>query len=373
MKLSFTPKGHCLISKQTGIQIAEKLKGIKYPQRAKSYDVVEIGHKFKPEEYNTRIITFRDKNGKIVQRNITENTPNATIDIRRNYIDYGKTLIEDPKNVYRDVEIQGRKISTVTKKDGVFFSKSEEIQTRTLNTPQPIVNISQIESTPTGYSGIEKEKQSLYEYRKGHRHGYSVENIIRNNHSGVFKLGDFKAEFENMKDSPINDRYFLFHLYPLKHFKRVAPYTIENPAHTPPLTHIKWYNQHPEKDAETASFGFFDGDVNLNNKTLNTKIEVIKTTAHEKEHAYQKAERNKPIELHTEETKKNIDAHQNYIAPEKDFEKYKANHNEIRAKEAERNAVDEYMKSSDDLKLKFPYAADYQIGFSYVDEARYYR
>ena len=49
MGLKFNTNGHWLISKQTGIKLTEKLKEIKYPQRAKTYDIVEIGHNFKPK------------------------------------------------------------------------------------------------------------------------------------------------------------------------------------------------------------------------------------------------------------------------------------------------------------------------------------
>ncbi len=360
MVLRFNTNGHCLISKQTGIKLTEKLKGIKYPQRAKTYDIVEIGHNFKPEEYNTRILTFKDKNGKILQRNITEKTPDDIIETKKNYKEYPITYIEDPYDVFRDLEVKGRKISSVTKKNGEYFSKSEEIQTIADTSNKPVVTISKIETSPTGFSGLEEEKQSIYEYKKGRRKGFWAGNYIRNNHAGIFKFSDFKTQSENMNYNPGNEKYGLLFIYPLKQFKRVAPYIIENPEHKPPSTIIKWYSKYPDK---TISRGFYNGTVNLNRKGLFTKSDVVRTTAHEKEHAYQSIERHKPIEEHTEEIKKNIDAHKNYVDADKNFEEYKNNYNEVKAREAGNIAINEYKTSLDKLRNEFMYAPDYHFGF----------
>ena len=363
MVLKFNSVGHYLISRQTGIEISSKLKGIKYPQKAKTYDFVEIGHEFKPLTHNTQIITFRDKNGKIVQRNIINNKPNETIEVKKNYKYYSKTYIRNADDPLNWLGVLGRKISSVTQKNGVYVSKSEEIQTHIKKNSKPILTISKIESYSTGYPALERETQSLYEYGKGSRKGYSAQNYYRNNNSGLFKFSDYREDFENMENILKDDKYSMLYIYPLRQFKRVAPYVIESPLHTPPLTGIKWYSKYKHPEDKTISLGYYDGDVHLNRRSLITKSDVVRTTAHEKEHAYQRYERRKPIEQHTEETKKNIEAYNNYVSADDDFEQYKANYNETKAREAGLLAIKEYKTSLDNLRSNFPYAPNYQFGY----------
>ena len=360
MVLKFNSAGHCLITKQIGIELTQKLKGIKYPQRAKSYDIVEIGHNFKPEEYYTKIITFRDKNGNILQRNMTQKTPYETLETKKNYIKYKDTAIFEPGS-YNFLLVGGRKISSITKKNGNFFAKSEEIQTFPKTESNPRVTISKIESFSTGYPAVEKENQSLYEYSKGYKKGYSLKNYIRNNDAGLFKLGDFEATFANTNDLS-QDKYLPLHLYSVKQFKRIAPYMIENSEHTPPILSVKWYNKYPNPGEESISYGFFNGQVNLNKKTLNTKENIIQTTAHEKEHGYQRNEMQKPVEQHNEETRRYIQATKNYVKPEENYEEYRKNYKEVKAREAEINALNEYKDNLNKLREEFPYAPDYQFG-----------
>ena len=360
MVLKFNSAGHCLISKQTGIELTQKLKGIKYPQRAKTYDVVEIGHNFNPEEYNTKIITFRDKSGEILQRNVIQKTPNETLETKKNYIKYKDTAIFEPGS-YNFLLVGGRKISSVIKKNGKFFAKSEEIQTVPKTESNPRVTISKIESFSTGYPAVEKENQSCYEYTKGHKKGYSLQNYIRNNDAGLFKFGDFKAKFENMNDLS-QDKHLLLHLYSAKQFRRIAPYIIENPEHTPPIVSVKWYNKYPNPNDNNISYGFFNGQVNLNKRTVKSKEQVIQSAAHEKEHGYQREEMRKPIKEHTEETKKYIYATRNYIKAEVNYEEYKKNYKEVKAREAGRKALNEYMENLNNLREEFSYAPDYQFG-----------
>ncbi len=360
MVLKFNSAGHCLITKQTGIAITKKLKGIKYPQKAKSYDIVQIGHDFKPLTNNTEIITFRDKNGEILQRNITHKTPNELTETKKNYIKYKDTAIFEPES-YNFLLVGGRKISSITKKNGNFFSKSEEIQTYPKTNSNPRVTISKIESFTTGYPAVEKENQSLYEYSKDCKKGYYLKNYIRNNDSGLFKFGDFKTHFDEMIDLS-TDKYLPLHLYSIKQFRQIAPHIIENPKHSSPFTIIKWYNKYPNPADDNISYGFFNGKVNLNKKTLKTKEQIIETTAHEKEHGYQRAEMRKPKEQHNEETKRYILATKNYVKADVNYEDYRNNYKEIKAREAERITLNDYKDNLNKLREEFPYAPDYQFG-----------
>ena len=60
--VNFNTKGHCLINKLDKISVTNNVRksfketmGIKFPQRVKTYDIVELGHDFKPEINNTKI------------------------------------------------------------------------------------------------------------------------------------------------------------------------------------------------------------------------------------------------------------------------------------------------------------------------------
>lgn len=358
----FNSKGSCLINKQIGLALTKRFEGIKHPQYAKSVDIVKIGHNFNPDKNNTEIITFRDKYGKIVQRNIIEKTEGDIVEIKKNY----KTLpigeVEDPSNFMNILEVAGRKISSVIKKNGKYFSKIEEIQTTPNSSSKPLVTISKIESFAGPYPQIEIENQSIYQYSKGLKKGYTVKDIARNNDAGLFTFGDLKCSFENMKDIS-NDKYFLLHLYPAKNFKRIAPHIVENPQHPVTGANIHWYNKKAPKEAKTVSLGYYNGTVNLNNREINSKEQVIRTTAHEKEHMYQRIEMAKQKNESPEEIQKYIDATKNYIKPSDDFEKYSQNYKEIKANEAGELAVQDYFNSLNNLRSEFPYAPSYQFGY----------
>lgn len=426
--VNFNTKGHCLINKLDKISVTNNVRksfketmGIKFPQRVKTYDIVELGHDFKPEINNTKIFTFRDKNGEIVQRNIIDTTNKDIKTTQKSYIKQPETIIFDPLDSKGDnfFDVTGRKISTITKRNGEYFEKSEVLQTRVVkDNGESVVNISKIKNSPFGIDDLEWESQSMYEYTKGHKKGYQINNYSRSKDGVDVDMlidthtdpltkrlpDDYVADwdeghfvFENMPRLS-NDRYLPLHLYSFKNFKKIAPYVAEHPKHKPPLVTVKWFSQKPKNGFRRN--GFFDGDVNLNSQTLKSRTDVIRSSAHEKEHAYQAfeeykqsvverlktqdktkfmfgnitakdiAEREalsgKPF-VDTKEVQKLIDAEKSYVQAEENFEKYHANYKEKKAREAGSLAVEKYMDSCDTIKDIFPYAPDYQIGFRNAD------
>lgn len=403
MGISFNSKGHCLINKQTGIKITEniknelkQLKSIKFPQKTQSYDIVEIGHNFKPEENSTKILTFRDKKGKILQRNIISKTPESTKEIQRNYITFRPQWVSYNDNTGSCSNlVRGRKISEIQKQNGYYHSKLEEIQTWTRDeNGEQLVTISKIKNSPTHISSIEKEQKSLYEYSRQGKKGYSTNEYARTKFIGI-DLNDIKFNFENI--NPIeNDKHLPLHLYSFKNFRNTAPYIIENSEHKPPMTDIYWYKKQPKNGK--ISYGYIEaGNIYLNKKAMKDRVDVVQTVAHEKEHIYQKEQRvrqnlldrleqnlavkykNKPITLRditdietktgkkfvdsTEEAKKYIEAYKNYDSSLENFEEYRNNYLELKAEEAALKAELEYYNSIINLKSIFKFAPDYQIGF----------
>lgn len=338
----------------------EKLKA---PAKAFHFDVVKISS---PNGENTDIYTFRGKRqknkiGDIIKRIFIKNNKEGKTVIEKNYIPFKKTEILDPMDdeEMRMLDVLGRKISSVIKKNGKYVEKSEVIQTKTKTSDgKTILHISKITTKPSKFRNIEDEFQSLYKYEKGcEPKGYSIINSA--------DAHDFK--FKNMPNEFKSDMYFPYHLYSFKRFKKSVPNIAENPKHKAPKVDILWY-----KDNFTDMEGFYDGSVHLNSKALNNRFSVVKSTAHEKEHAYQdnqvkKLLNHKKVDnvADAKQYQKDFD---NYVDSSVDFIKYKNQLIEQNAHIAGNNAENLYRTSSLNLKDEFPYAPDYLMGATLKDE-----
>ena len=410
MTIRFNSKGDCLLNKQCGISINTELKhklkelyGITFPQKVKTFDSVEIGHNYVPNDNNTKILSFRDINGKIVQRHIIKTTPNTTTHTKKNYIEMPLSWVRTENDNTRAIlGINGRKISSVTKEDGRYVSKSEEIQTFCPSNLDyvPVVTISKTTNSPF-LAGLECEQKSVFEYTKQRKKGFATNEYVKTKGQGI-DVNAIEYEYTNMQ--PIEkDRYLPLHFYSFNNFKRMAPHIIENPEHKPPNTFIEWYSKHPD---ETISYGSYvpggsnyynvNGHVRLNKKANITNADIINTTAHEKEHAYQQQqiERKKVLDAlknghstqyegknytledvrrYEEQTGRNfvesekeadkyIEAEEKYVQLKKDSQAYQSNYLEEMANIAGKNAEKEYQQSVKNLRSNFQYAPDYQIG-----------
>ncbi|MFI3299929.1 MAG: hypothetical protein R3Y28_00765 [Candidatus Gastranaerophilales bacterium] len=401
VKYAFNTLGDCLISKKTQQKVTDEIRkemnlfqGIKFPQRVKEYDVVEIGHSFKPDEIKTKIITFRDEDGNIVQRNFNSNKTGPQMTTQRNYINQEKTFVLDPEDVDGDfLDVTGRKIASVTKQDGVYAYKMEEIQTvATKSDGNKVVNVSHIESLPYGgIDNVEEEFQSMYEYQKGSKRGYAIGHSSRDKVMGIDTIYDMEPEaitFDGVQDLRA-DRYLPTHLYSLKNFKRYAPSVVQNPKQPTGYISYKWYNK--SNTTQHAYFSPSSGSVNLNNRKLSTKTDVVDVVAHEKEHAFQfgemhwadiarrvqdgedvydcfghKITADRINQSSVDDARAEVfqSALDNYIKPETDLSAYHYNLLEIGARKAGRNAREEYIQSVENIRSEFPYAPSYQLGCS---------
>lgn len=401
MGLKFNSLGHCLITKETGIKITKdikqefkQLKGIKFPQKTTTYDIVEIGNDFKVLDNYTQIYTFRDKKGNIVQRNIINKTPEKIIETKRNYLERPVEVkyVSNgnlTSSLFDKHMIYSRKITSVTKENKEYVYKSEEVQswTKSCTNNEPIVCITKNFAKPFR-NNMELEKQSAYEYTKQGKRGLKTTEYVRTKGGGI-DLNGIEYIYENMK--PIEkDKYLPVAFYSFKQFKQMAPHIAQNPEHIPPFTYVHWYNR------PKTNLGSFNEDtIKLNHKTLTTKPEVIATSAHEKEHAYQRDQRIRyrileklrngeeayynfdkltPDNLamyekrtgrkfidSEEEALKYIEANKNYVQPEDNYNEYYRNYLEEKARDAEVPALSEFFENIKDIKFNFKYMSGSQL------------
>lgn len=371
-----------LLSKNCNIPISKfseiknNYKGLfKTPNNACFYDEVKLESKTPID-----IFTFKNKKNEIIKKITVEGKKvieQTFIPIKKSQVFIGEFL-----------PVVARKISTIVKNDGNYEEKSEIIQAVThRKNDKPIVSISRIDTYPSPWKNTEIEFQSLYQYENGKKpKGYQVYNYIRDWRG----IDDCNAKYQfdgidsNIQEFLINDPYFLLHLYSFKNFKKTAPNRASRITDVPSLE-VKWY-----KTKNRVDMGFFNGTVNLNERANINRFQVIKNSAHEREHKWQlsQAERLKKLmenpefsqkmyELELKTGYRYVDSLQdaliyikefdNYIKPEDNYPEYLNQTIEIKAREAQYKAEKDYKKSASLIKRQFPYTPDFMLGYSDKD------
>lgn len=384
-----------LICKSINLPIKKNLYSgrVKPHPKAKSYDLVKLIANDKKID----ILTFRDESidgqpGKILRRYIFEKNRLGKLVTKKDYIDI--------KNSNKN--ITSRKVSTITTFDNEFWNKTEEIQVYNRDAEvHPSLFISKIKSRLWGKEKIEEESQSLFEYKKGFsKKGYEVNSIIRTKDSFlndiIEPVYNFYGFYKNIAKSFKKDPYFLLHLYSFKQFKKIAPFVAASPNRSPELNFdIKWFSNNEKTE---KLYGFFNEKINLSKKFLNNRLQIINTSAHEKEHGYQLEQAifyglkfNKPLEgivspqtllkycdYHIDnklgkiadkiEAKMFYDDFKNYISALDNEKVSSEQFVELCARVAGADAEEKYVKSAMALKMEFPFAPNYLIGFSNKDK-----
>jgi len=397
-----------LVCKLNDLPVKKSLYGgkVKLPNKAVSYDLVKVA---KSNGDKIDIITFRDKSidsklGKIIRRYIIKKDRWGETITERNYSEQKETTIADPEQKSKKLSVIGRLIKTVTKFDDEYFEKSTEIQTVTKRENKtPVLNISKLVSKPYGKSEIENETQSMFQYSKDMpKKGYEISTLLKSKlgffNDVVEPVYNFIGFTEKQVEKFKQDIYFPLHLYSFEDFKKFAPTVATHPTHKIVMTfETFWF-----KDIKTTKLGFFNGDINLNSDKLNTRFDVINTSAHEKEHAYQleqcifydlksgitKAPAYVSDDLFQQyreyyisggkckirdkqEVKLTKQDYENYVTTSDDKKLYQDQFVEIAARIAGGLSEADYRKSADAIKKEFPYAPDYMIG--YTDSDRMFR
>lgn len=397
-----------LVCKLNNLPIKKTLYGgkVKSPNKAVTYDLVKI---IKNNGEKVDIITFRDKAidsnlGKIIRRYIIKKERWGETFIERNYSEQKETTIFAPEQKSNKLSVIGRLIKSVTKFNDEYFEKSIEMQTLTKRENlSPVLNISKLVSKPFGKAEIENETQSMFQYSKGiPKKGYEISSLLKSKlgflNDVVEPVYKFIGFTEKQAEYFKKDDYFPLHLYSFEEFKKFAPTVATHPNHKTVMTfETFWF-----KENNTSRLGFFDGDINLNSDKLNTRFDVINTSAHEKEHAYQleqclfydlksgitKAPAYVSDDLFQQyreyyisggkckirdkqEVKLTKQDYENYVTSSMDEKLYKDQFVEMSARIAGSLAESNYKKSADAIKKEFPYAPDYMLG--YTDSDRMFR
>lgn len=343
-----------LVTKLQNIPISQfPVKGIKIPNKAKTFDFSKVLH----DGEIIDILTFKNKDN-LVKRFIFEGdtvTERSYIPLKKSFVLWDEFL-----------KVTGRKISTIVKVNGEYAEKSEEIQTVThRENENPVVHISKIQASPLP-GNIESESQSIYQYETGKpRRGYEICGYAKGR-NGYVRLMNPLVNFENLTDEETKilkqSQYVPLHLYSFKQFKKIAPYCAAHPKHQGkiPLRPIRWC-----KD-DAKNLGSYDGKIiRLNEKALLNRSDVINDAAHEREHVYQYYEASKyALGMQTEnpeEAEKYYENFNNYINSEENGKDYLGQFIETKARLAGSLAQKEYEKSVENLRDIFPLAPVYLI------------
>ena len=129
--IKYNTAGCSLIRKHVGLSaqnfVKEGLKGIKFPAGAVSYDVAKIGRKFNANEFFTDIFTFKDENGKILQR-LTKEVNGAET---KQTLKWYKYLFECDSENDENILLNGRKTSGYERINGRISRIWDEVITKT--------------------------------------------------------------------------------------------------------------------------------------------------------------------------------------------------------------------------------------------------
>ena len=377
---------------------------IKAPHKAQSFDLVKI---LRDNGEMVDVITYRAKAkegsiGDILRRYFVHKTDNGLKIIERNYKKLKEVFIDNPENpLYNDsLKVTGRRITSLTKINDEYIEKSEETQTLThRENGSNVLHIKKILNKIFVPQLFEDEVQSLYEYRKdAPKKGFNIHINLKNKMG--FNLDVFKPKFifqgftKDLIDKFKNDPYFLLHLYSDKDFRKMAPTVANHPTHKLIFEpKIKWY-----KGGDIRGYWGHEDTIKLNKDKLTSKMKIINTSAHEKEHSYQEEQcmllsiinneecnlepiNQKRFEKYKKYVKQGgkfelqprmiIDKYwydiQNYITHEEDLNKHLDQTIERHARIAGALATRDYEKSSTNLKEEFLFAPDYLMGATIQD------
>lgn len=377
-----------------------KYKGISVPKGAVSYDFVSLKNKT-GRQFD--ILTFKTEGnvggfGSVIKKYIFEKFKWGNSVTEQDFVDIEQKS-EELSSTESKSKTKARKIISVRKFEGKVVKKTETTQAVTsVEGAAPILHISTIETEPIK-DGFEKERQSLFRFRKGEESkGYEVLTTAKSPFGYMLGVIPLNFKFKNisqvMQENFKKDKYLLLHLYPFSEFKKMAP-TISEDSSRPVRFScgVEWF-----EDDDLTKKGRLIGDtkninrktVYLNEKAIKGRYETVAKSAHEREHAYQfeqvvalqkqkEAQDNyvmnptdENLEIYRtlvekmpvknkEEARRYQLGFQNYVDSSFDADDYLDQEVERLSKRAELVALKEYRKSIHNLKSEFPDAPDFII------------
>ncbi len=366
-------KPYTLLSKQTNlpldsVEITAERIGI---QDAATADKVVIGKTDNPEQQKI-ITTFKDKNGKIVER-IFEYIGFDLPEIHQIFEELTSCITDD---------ITGRLIQTFENlnKSGKakiwtkISSEKQFVHTDTFINKKDYVTITRVSTQERNIKPPAVETHSITEYQVPDAHLYSIPNkkslmyTTKRDSEGIPQIIDIKADNVNI---PQNDEYLALRLYDSDDMKRPITNIALKKANLDDLG-IKIEDAYTFDDTTQGSFNNKEGIIKFNFK-YQPKDSIVDTAFHEVTHAkqYELMGRTKMLGTryttnclvkHGEEVspdkiqagKEYYEAHENYVSSSVNYARYRENLLEKEARAQAGQAVYDYLNQGKEIRREFP-------------------
>lgn len=210
---AYNKAGHRLAAKTT-LSDVHKLKGIEMPEGTVSIDLAKIEREFGKSSSN--IISFKDKDGKLIKRFRTDKTPEGVYSTESNYV-FGEYY--SPKaastGLFLDIRRTGKLNNELKShtRDMVSFVKSEIEKNNQIN-----VTHSRLDTQEFSFGG-RKELQRIESWVKGDKNSMKyLETQGVRRADGRVQLTDIKGNTTTPIEEFANDPYIMIRMYPNKDF-----------------------------------------------------------------------------------------------------------------------------------------------------------
>lgn len=373
--IKYTSKGGALVRKQLGLLVQDfasegVFKGVKIPEGAVSYDAVKVGRNFNAEEFFTDIFTFRDKDGKILQRMTNEVDGQDS----RQIVKWFKELTDIESYHDDDIMLNARKTSGYERVNGRVSKVWDEVATKTDEENSMLTIFKRI-------TAGSQEMHSLFEYQKGEKPKF-IENIYNLFHTSkidgreIKGLGNFELVSSNVSDQSLKEIAEHPYLFPVmsKYNKFIYRMfgAIDKDSNSIVSPKIRLYKNASKTKGFYRAHEDFDGKIYINKLDhqgyIRPRNDLTNTIAHEYgHHAWdEKAElydvwgdelenmlgvklTQKEKELLTK-YKESID---NYVSSNENYEKYRKQFAERVARAEGREATTKLSELEHQLQNKF--------------------
>ena len=207
----FNKAGNRLAAK-INLPVTSKMQWLECPDGTISIDLVKVERNFGKSSSN--IISFKDKDSKVIQRIRTDKTPEMTVETRSNY--FSDTHYSDKSNTrlgFTDI-IRSKKVN------GELQSQSRDMITVSTSPDEvtPVITHSKL-LTREHYFGARSETQTIKSWIKGHKaEAKYLETTGLRRNDGRVQLTGIKGNTDTPVDFFAKDPYIMTRMYPKKDF-----------------------------------------------------------------------------------------------------------------------------------------------------------
>lgn len=271
----FNKAGNRLVVK-TNMPVTSKMRGIDCPAGTRSIDLVKVEKNFGKNSSN--IISFKDRDGKVIQRIRTDKNPDITVETQSSYFSdtyYSSKLQTRPgfSDIIRTKRVNGELQSR--SRDMITVSALPDNRT-------PVITHSKLLSNEY-YHGVRGETQTIKSWLKGHKNKAKyLETTGLRQGDGKVQLAGIKGNTDAPADFFASDPYIMTRMYPEKDF-------VESVRH--PLADMNEVSvnslKFKLKKLKTCSGYYRPATSTICIGVDNTKQELVNTVGHELRHKRQ--------------------------------------------------------------------------------------